>query len=415
MKRVLKTKRGKLYWGDCRKVMKKFSENSVDTIITDPPYELGFMGKKWDSSGIAFQTKIWKEALRVAKPGAFLLAFGGTRTHHRLMCAIEDAGWKIRDCMMWVYGSGFPKSHNISKAIDKTKGKYIEGDESPNSRSRVKGDNKNYNHSKKIMLSNPQTLEALEWDGWGTALKPAYEPIIIAMKPIDGTFANNALTHGVAGLNIDRCRIITKEKLTRKLGKSTESDSGWKSSNRSEIAGKDGGRWPANVILDEEAGRVLNSQSGILKSGFLSKGHPYGLGNGQNVYGKLTGHTQTDTYGDEGGASRFFYCAKASKSERGKNNKHPTVKPIELMKYLCRLTKTPKGGTVLDPFVGSGTTILASIRTGRKWIGIERDKGYCKIALKRIKHLIHKRKRKKEEKKSLQKLKKEYKNYVLFK
>jgi len=321
----------KLHRSDCLKALSLMEDNYVDTIITDPPYALKFMGKAWDK--VLPDIRVWQECLRVLKPGGFLLTFGGTRTFHRLTCNIEDAGFEIRDCIAWVYGSGFPKSHDISKAIGK---------------------------------ASPEM--AKQWNGWGTALKPAWEPIIVAMKPCEGTYVENARKHGVAGLNIDGGRIGTSDKLERKLGKTTVSDSGWKSSKRSEIAGKDGGRFPANFILSHypecENGkchsdcpvRMLDEQSGISKS--------------------------------SGGASRFFYCAKASKSERtmkGKvENKHPTVKPLKLVQYLCRLTKTPKGGIVLDPFMGSGTTGVACIKENRKFIGIEVDKEYYKIAKERI-------------------------------
>jgi len=294
--------------GDCLKVLDSLSANSIDTCITDPPYELGFMGKSWDKAGIAFDPDTWKQVHRVLKPGAFLLCFGGTRTFHRLTSAIEDAGFQIRDCMMWLYAQGLPKSYN---------------------------------------------LQTPPWQGWGTGLKPAWEPIVVAMKPLDGTFEENSRKWAVAGLHVDGGRIP--------LATGT-------------------GRWPANVILDEEAARLLDNQSGVLKSG-----KPQGIRRAKNrVYGRFPQGTPITGYGDSGGASRFFYCAKASRSERGDGNDHPTVKPLELMEYLGRLTRTPSGGTVLDPFLGSGTTAVACLKTGRPCIGIEKDPHYFRIAKRRV-------------------------------
>jgi DNA modification methylase len=313
------------------------------------------MGKDWDHGipGVAF----WEAALRVAKPGAFLLAFGGTRTYHRLTCAIEDAGWEIRDCMLWVYGSGFPKSHDISKAIDKAAGAErevvgINADYLRRKPNGMKTDGATaYGYSQKQQdtdpsITAPATEAAKLWDGWGTALKPAYEPIIVAMKPLDGTFANNALTHGVAGLNIDGGRIGTSG--ARNNGRKKDSEI-YGDFGPTERVDYDKGRWPANVILDEAAGEMLDEQSG------------------ENP-------------------SRFFYCAKASRSERGECNHHPTVKPLDLMAYLCKLTMTPTGGTVLDPFCGSGSTIVAAIQVGREAIGIEKNPEYSEIARARVSH-----------------------------
>lgn len=349
----------RIYQGNCLDVTKVWPKDFIDTIITDPPYGLEFMGKGWDK-GVP-GGEYWKEFLSVTKPGGMLLAFGGTRTFHRMTCAIEDAGWEIRDCMMWLYGSGFPKSHNM--------------------------------HGK--------------FEGWGTALKPAWEPIIVAMKPLDGTFAENAEAHGVAGLNVDGGRILTDETLS--IGAGKMGYHGADGSNPGEQSPK--GRWPANLILDEEAGAMLDEQSGRLTSGARS-GQPRKnkifLGDR-----KLSGGFCESS---SGGASRFFYCAKASKSERNagcdglpevakplmgefKNNPgrstpksipmpranhHPTVKPLKLMEYLCTLTKTPTGGVVLDPFAGSGTTLLAAKNTERHFIGIEMNPEYIAIADKRL-------------------------------
>ena len=387
--------------GDCLEVMKTLGANSVDDIITDPPYGLEFMGKGWDHGvpGIPY----WAEALRVAKPGAFLLAFGGTRTYHRLACAVEDAGWEIRDCLMWLYGTGFPKSLDISKAIDKAAGaeREVIGVKSypregttpvtrlgkPNLYSKFEGGGQGSN-----LKTAPATEDAKLWDGWGTALKPAWEPVIVAMKPLDGTFAQNALKHGVAGLNIDGTRIDTDENLnggaySSGAGERYDGAENWRMKRGDH--GNAGqyepptGRWPANVVLDEEAASLLDEQSGdSLSTGGTDKAgkfkNQYGVYAGDNPGGSAGG------FGDAGGASRFFYCAKTSRRERGEANNHPTVKPIALMEWLCRLTATPTGGVVLDPFMGSGSTGIAAGRTGRDFIGIEKDPGYFEIAKDRI-------------------------------
>lgn len=394
---------------DCLNAMANLSDNSVDTVITDPPYNLiktnsgfergknspftrvakgGFMGKEWDGTGIALKIDLWKEILRIAKPGAFLLCFGGTRTYHRIACAIEDAGWEIRDCIMWVYGSGFPKSLDIGKAMDKQKINY-------------------------------------GWHGYGTALKPAYEPIIVAMKPIDGTFVNNALKHGVAGLNIDDSRIPVNSNIDdKRLGGKGEwktdkcaknvYEGGYEGKN---IKSSENGRFPANFIHDgsqEVLDLFPNTKTGKVAS-HSNKGI-WGSG-------KDTSYNNLETGGSVG---RFFYCAKASRSERDEGlenceekakcdldkmggakctmktgsgndrnvkykNHHPTVKPIKLMNYLCKLTRTPSGGVVLDPFMGSGTTGLACINTGRNFIGIEKEKDYFQIAQRRINDLQNNR------------------------
>jgi DNA modification methylase len=354
-----------IYHGDSLELLKQLDDNSIDSIVCDPPYELGFMGKLWDSTGIAYNVDLWIECLRVLKHGGHLLSFGGTRTYHRMACAIEDAGFEIRDQIQWIYGSGFPKSHNISKALSK---KGISSD---------------------------------EWDGWGTALKPANEPIVFARKPLSGkTVVDNVLIHGTGGINIDECRVEYDQNDTNPAtnplyrAKNGYNNSQYAEKNvnayrlrNEEVSERNVselGRFPANVILDEEAGRLLDEQSGITKSGFMKAGHPYGLGNGQNVYGKLSGHTKNDTYGDSGGASRFFYCAKASKKERGGFNDHPTVKPIKLMEYLVRLV-TPNNGIVLDPFAGSGTTLLAARNENKNYIGFELTEEYIEIINERLK------------------------------
>lgn len=615
-----------LYLGDCLDILPTLAADSVDTIITDPPYGLEFMGKDWDQGvpGVRF----WREALRVAKPGATMLAFGGTRTHHRLMCAIEDAGWELRDVMMWLYGSGFPKSHDISKAIDKAAGAEREnlylspnrrpGHENGKSWKQSSPDSMNYH------ITAPATPEAVEWEGWGTALKPAFEPIvlcrkpltpvpfdgilsevqnliggalclllsnvnnageisrlspsvpggasvsalmiaavlhgaesgelyekmdmfnsretaltclniatlwsgildglskhgstftteteteviiglrtlryllsvnmpaevilgvshlagcassvndagksltsggvntnkqndtfaaalvslntaesgtlarnaagdlqaiipsvvsalnhvrqlstidegenlvpdwrpiIVAMKPRDGTFANNALTWGVAGLWIDGGRIPTNgeetgrdcsRQKTPKLAPAT----GW---NANSMIGLDStghgkGRWPANLILDEAAAEMLGAQSGergqLVQGNYKRKSLKFPGSVYEHSWTREDGNDTGAVYSDTGTAARFFYCAKASRAERTNGgtieNKHPTVKPLALMRYLCRLTKTPTGGTVLDLFMGSGSTGVAAVEEGRPFIGIEKERPAYETAEQRI-------------------------------
>jgi site-specific DNA-methyltransferase (adenine-specific) len=384
-----------LICGECLNEMKKLPNNSIDTIITDPPYGLSFMNQKWDYDVPSIE--IWKECLRVLKPGGTALIFAGSRTQHRMAINIEDAGFILKDTIMWLYAQGFPKSTDISKQLDKGHKRKIIGiktdgrGKSPQKlNNHIKGDTRigHADGSKKIYtITKSTTPEAKLWNGWRShGLKPAYEPIIIAMKPNNGTYANNALIYGVSGIYIDGVRIPTNEDCGRlqkdgpcppKYGFNNN-----KMGNRFQ-PGNTKGRYPANIILDEEAGKILDKQSGI---------RPAGKANGNAELKKIGINTpfkrgilipRTDT----GGASRFFYCAKASKKERGEGNTHPTIKPLKLMEYLCTLTKTPTGGVVLDPFMGSGTTGLACRNTKRKFIGIEIDKEYFKIAKRRLKCL----------------------------
>ena len=361
-----------IYNGDLRDVLPQLPEASLDCVCTDPPYGLGFMEKGWDHDVPG--AEYWQAIDRVSKPGALLLAFGGTRTYHRATCAIEDAGWEIRDCLMWLHGQGFPKSLDISKSLDKAAGavrKVIGASRSIDCIERgytkvysTKAENSGFGTSRTfglgIPITAPATLEAAKWDGWGTALKPAWEPIILAMKPIDGTFARNAETWDVAGMNIDTCRIGNGDQCK--------------------------GRWPANLLLDEEAADMLDEQTGVLKSGTMKAGQQRKASKDKGGYhdGMPDEATASDTYGDSGGASRFFYCSKASKSERGEGNDHPTVKPLDLMKYLLTLVSTPTGGVILDPFSGSGSTALAAKQLGRRCICIELDKHNCDIAVARL-------------------------------
>jgi site-specific DNA-methyltransferase (adenine-specific) len=401
-----------IHHGDCREVMATLDAESVDAIVSDPPYGLCFMGKGWDHGvpGVEF----WTEALRVAKPGAHLLAFGGTRTYHRLACAIEDAGWEIRDCVMWVYGSGFPKSHDVSKAIDKAAGAEREV-VSSRVADDIRGGNMhaaNRGERHTINITAPATDAARQWSGWGTALKPAWEPIIVARKPLVGTVAENVLTHGTGGINVDGCRVGIGEnddifaKNPHTVG--TIGASGIYGSGKPTGYTVPPGRWPANLIHDGSEEVV-----GLFPAASARNGGNTGTDFG-GVYSGTWGNAETQQYRDSGSAARFFYCAKASKADRDEGceglptirvkmnngndaagdpvsdrftkmarNHHPTVKPTDLMRYLCRLV-TPPGGVVLDPFTGSGSTGKAAILEGFRFIGIEREAEYVEIAKARI-------------------------------
>ena len=439
--------------GDCQKIMAQMPDASVDAIVTDPPYELGFMGKSWDAAGIAYSVDLWSEALRVLKPGGHLLAFGGTRTYHRMACAIEDAGFEIRDSIHWIYGSGFPKSLDVSKALDKAAGaerldrEVVHG-----------GSNKVFQPSSHVKNpGTPVTPEAQQWQGWGTALKPAHEPIVVARKPLVGTVAKNVLEHGTGGMNIDGCRVGT-------VSSTDESDTA-----------KTEGRWPANIVLTHssecrQVGQTediygggakassgfvdgyegdgfqasattvdiyecnegcpiseMDQQSGISKDGVAVKRNLPEQGASQNLNIKAPTQPGPDiTYSGSGGASRFFtqtdwhpiddeppfrYISKPSKKEKNagldgmperksdqrsdvaagmwanmeapKQNFHPTVKPISLMRWLVRLV-TPPNGVVLDPFAGSGTTLVAGILEGVDVIGCEMTEDYIPIINGRV-------------------------------
>lgn len=402
----------RIYLGDCIEVMKTWPENFVDTIITDPPYGLDFMGKDWDGDvpGVHF----WQEMIRISKPGAMLLAFGGTRTWHHLAIAIEKAGWQIRDCLMWLYGSGFPKSLDISKAIDKAAGaeREVVGQHKqsiPQISPRKNFGQRFGDEGNNANITIPATDLAHLWSGWGTALKPAWEPIIVAMKPLDGTFAENAERWGVAGLNVDGGRIpgaipVVPQPKFNTTGAIYNMKTG---EGRNGEMSRAEGRWPANLLLDEDAAAMLDGQSGNL--------HQAGNVNLSDVPASPMPKINRDS---GGGASRFFYVAKSARAERNegceempeqqttdsclrtnsdsarkyqansalRKNHHPTVKPLELMKYLCNLTRTPTGGIVLDPFAGSGTTLWAAECHNRPWIGIEMNPEYVAIAEARIKN-----------------------------
>ena len=457
--------------GDCVEQMRTLEADSVDAIVTDPPYGLEFMGKDWDGFGtpLGFQTwtEQWaREALRVLKPGGHLLAFGGTRMYHRLAAGIEDAGFEIRDTLMWLYGSGFPKSLDVSKAIDKTNGEagrllkftqwfraagvarsqaslamFQAGHISANGTmanhyyaqtvsaqpaiptpeiwatlrslctdvpawvdelvariaaereviglgsSAIANKSEGIRHtigaSKAVEfnITAPSTEEAKRWQGWGTALKPAVEPIVLARKPLIGTVADNVLTHGTGALNIDASRIGTDVIVSSGEGIAPGSGNYVGGKRRTGVPSSHIGRWPANILLDEAAAALLDEQSGVSKSvqtevNTKPSDSPF----------LASQWSRGQSHGDTGGASRFFYVAKASRSERNKGlerNIHPTVKPVDLMRYLIRLV-TPKGGTVLDPFLGSGTTAVAAIEEGVAWIGCEREPEYLQIIEARI-------------------------------
>jgi site-specific DNA-methyltransferase (adenine-specific) len=362
-----------LHLGDCLDVMARIPDNSIDAIVTDPPYGLGFMGKAWDALPPGID---WAEqCLRVLKPGGHVLAFGGTRTWHRLAVAIEDAGFEIRDSIAWLYGSGFPKSLDVSKAIER-RGEVRPSDLACERCGRT------------IYYCSCVT----EWKGWGTALKPAFEPVTVARKPLEGTVAANVLAHGTGALNIDQCRVATEpgdyEHPGNNLG-SREDETSWRFEKR-QVAPHLAGRWPTNVVLDESQAAELDRQSGITQSPPIGSVARTKGGNTIGTFAHEGRPPSANGHGDSGGASRFFptflYEAKAPVSERPRANDgsaHPTVKPLDLMRWLVRLV-TPPGGTVLDPFMGSGTTAEACVIEGFYCIGIERDETYLPLAVARL-------------------------------
>ncbi|MBN3345173.1 site-specific DNA-methyltransferase [Pectobacterium brasiliense] len=380
----------KLHHGDCLDVLRTMPDNSVDSIVTDPPYGLRFMSKKWDYDVPAVE--IWAECLRVLKPGGHLLAFAGTRTQHRMAVRIEDAGFEIRDMIAWVYGSGFPKSLDVSKAIDKAAGaerKIVGKKQNYHSEGTRAGSGVNQhgvndgsfsNPQLAAMITEPATEDAKKWHGWGTALKPALEPITVARKPFKGTVAANVLNHATGALNIDECRISTNENLNG----GAYSDTGRKNKFYKSLDAGSGeyyqpqGRWPANLIHDGSDDVVALFPH--KKSG---GGNKSGKNEQKNCYGKFGVAADDVRELNEESAARFFYCAKASKKDRGDGNNHPTVKPTDLMRYLCRLV-TPPRGTVLDPFMGSGSTGKAAVLEGFNFIGIEREPEDVEIARARI-------------------------------
>jgi site-specific DNA-methyltransferase (adenine-specific) len=356
--------------------MNALPDASVDAVVTDPPYGLSFMGKRWDYD--VPTVEVWQQCLRVLKPGGHLLAFAGTRTQHRMAVRIEDAGFEIRDMIAWVYGSGFPKSLDVSKAIDKAAGaeRQVIGLHPAPATPRVGTFNASFGEAH---LTAPATEAAKQWSGWGTALKPSLEPITVARKPLRGTVAANVLEYGTGALNVDGCRVGTDGGTTRSE-QAPYAESGWRTGHKIETL--NAGRWPANLIhdgSDEVVGLFPETESGGGdKTNRDVRGEAIG-----GIYGTYKPnpnprHHEIDT----GSASRFFYCAKAGPDER-RDSKHPTVKPVALMRYLVRLV-TPIGATVLDPFCGSGTTLEAAMLESCKAIGVEMNPEYCGDAVERL-------------------------------
>ena len=402
--------------------MRLLPEASVHAVVTDPPYGINFMGKAWDAPGgmlgqmatgdeqrgayayggshsrgyadndnAAFGAwcETWlTECLRVLKPGGHLLAFGGTRTWHRLACAVEDTGFEVRDSIAWLYGSGFPKSLDVSKAIDKAAGATRESLGTYKGASNIgKGSTNSYITTERgsatdVDVTAPATPEAQKWDGWGTALKPAFEPVVVARKPLEGTVAANVLEHGTGALNVDGCRIGSDED-TRRNARGGDNGLGGTGTfqireRRAEDMPETSGRWPANVILDEHTAAIVDEQSGVSTSGAAGLKGSSGFADGYSGEYSVP-------YGDTGGASRFFYAAKAPSEERptGNGTAHPTVKPLDLMRWLVRLV-TPPGGIVLEPFAGSGTTVEACIKEDVRCVAIEREADYLPLIDERI-------------------------------
>lgn len=349
---------------NCLDGLRVLGDNSVDSIVTDPPYGLSFMGKKWDYD--VPSVEIWAECLRVLKPGGHLLAFAGTRTQHRMAVRIEDAGFEIRDMIAWCYGSGFPKSQNVSLAMDKKAGAVGHLSKSFNMKGGGERSVEFESNGRDFSIRHePATEAARQWQGWGTALKPALEPITVARKPLSaGTVSANVLQHGTGALNIDACR-VPAEKATGWGGGGSALYEGGLSRDGGEARLQDSGRWPANLIHDGSVSGKEPSKTGTA-----------------NCYGKYE-RVPFVSHNDTGSAARFFYCAKTSKADRGEGNNHPTVKPTDLMRYLCRLV-TPPGGLVLDPFTGSGSTGKAAKLEGFRFIGFELSEEYVAIARARI-------------------------------
>jgi DNA modification methylase len=394
----------RLYLGDCVEVMAAMPAESVDAVVCDPPYGLEFMGKEWDRAdspdAFAAWCETWaREALRVLKPGGHLLAFGGTRTFHRLTCGIEDAGFEVRDCLSWLYGSGFPKSLDVSKAIDKAAGAEREVLGPTVAGAQVESTGRYGAWGDGITPTAPATDAAREWQGWGTALKPGWEPCVVARKPLAGTVAENVQAHGTGALNVDGCRIGMSDEDAEFIRKTARPNTAGAEHigavmNRPptptvNVHGQ--GRWPANVVLDEQAAAMLDAQSGTSSSKAAAMPLPMRPGFAGSRFGGdgATGDVTVRGFTDTGGASRFFYTAKASRADRstnGANNTHPTVKPTDLMRWLVRLV-TPPGGVVLDPFAGSGSTLVAARAEGVRCIGIEREEEYARIIADRLSQL----------------------------
>lgn len=414
--------RVQLIEGDCCEAIAGLSDASVDSVVTDPPYHLtsivkrfgaddaapaksngatgvyvrsstGFMGKQWDGGGIAFDPGLWRDVLRVLKPGGHMVAFGGTRTYHRMVCAIEDAGFEVRDQLAWVFGSGFPKSHDVSKGIDRAAGaeREVVGEKRAGlaRKARAGGDMvaaASFEHLRRADLTLPSTDEAIRWQGWGTALKPAWEPIVLARRPLaEATVAAQVLATGTGAINIDGCRVKAEagdydhpgdlRKANRHDGRES-----WRYTQKKQPPSALG-RWPANLVHDgseEVLAAFPETQSGALLTSHRLAESENGSMSGKN-YARSP---RQDMGGDSGSAARFFYSAKADSDDRV-GSKHPTVKPIDLMRWLCRLI-TPPGGTVLDPFAGTGTTGEAAFYEGFSAILIEREAEYIADIARRM-------------------------------
>jgi DNA modification methylase len=431
----------KLILGDCLHKIKELEDNSVDSIVTDPPYGISFMGKKWDYD--VPSVEIWKECFRVLKPGGHLLSFSSARTYHRMAINVEDAGFEIRDQIMWVYGVGFPKSLNVGKAIDKKLNNErevvgiknrpaISTNNSNDGWKRPSHYNEDGTHKTTMNITVPASEEAKNWEGWGTALKPAHEPIVLARKPFRGDVASNVLEHGTGAINIDGCRIGSGSGDTKVVSYPDITGNNYNGEYKDKVQYEvvDKGRWPANFIHDGSE-EVINNFPNTGSSTPSEKNKNGGEFPEDNTIKLGLKEIQRTGFQDSGSAARYFYCAKANKKDRNegcedleakeiagkgnglarscetcgantitgcdcedrtysnpkRTNHHPTVKPTELMRYLVRLV-TPKDGTVLDPFMGSGSTGKAALLENFKFIGIELSEEYLNIASKRLKHAI---------------------------
>lgn len=450
-----------VYHLDCLIGLDLLEDNSIDSIIVDSPYFIGFMGKEFDKvkDNIALNIEVWKKCYKKLKPGGYLLTFGACRSHHRLWCCLEDAGFNIRETLMWVFGSGFPKSLSIGKQIDKKLGNKRKSESVPNYKNQLYGKGMGGGEWN-AKVEPPISQEAKNWDGWGTNTKPAYEPICMAQKPIsEKTIVDNVLLWGTGAINIQDSRVdyAKNDRLLKggTYGGNRLSGAGTSIFGNGEKSVEYGdgvlppGRWPSNIIFDESAGQVLDEQTGTLKSGFMAKGTPRQMSANPNkiCYGEYKPDTvENETYGDSGGASRFFkninyteeelvelsesicpyfYCGKASRSEReqgldnleshdqrmewnsiqdarphtkegyvyeGKKirNTGPCVKPIKLLEYLCKLV-TPPGGTILDIFAGTGSLGVAAENLNFNYILFEKELEYFTIAEARIQHAKNKK------------------------
>lgn len=381
-----------LHCGDVMAVLDAMPECSVDSIVTDPPYDLGFMGKDWDKGGIAMRPEVWAKMLRVLKPGGHLVAFAAPRNQHRMVCAIEDAGFDIRDGLMWLYGTGFPKSHDVSKGIDKAAGierevigRVVYGDGHIQNSTKSIGFGGSDPDVDKRIITAPATDAARQWSGWGTALKPAHEPICLARKPLsEGTVAANVFRWGTGVINIDGCRVETDtlRPWREKTGRTGNIYGAGLEGSRA-VEDTTVGRWPANVLhdgSDEVVAAFPDSR------GQLARARTDGSPQGNQIYEASRHITkQPEPRGDSGSAARFFWSPKASKRERC-GSKHPTVKPIALNRYLCRLV-TPPGGVCLDPFAGTGTMAEAAHLEGMRAVLIEREVEYQRDIARRMEGL----------------------------